>query len=626
MTAITTVSVHARYLRPDQTTADTGTVTFTPTTALQNISGNQVILPVPVVATLNGTGEFTVSLLALDDAFVSPSGAQYKVEEALGSGRRQYFITLSKDYPSIELADVVPASPGTASFVAVAGATGPAGTTGPTGATGPAGTTLHAGLTDVSSDQHHAKSHVHTGDGSGTVAASSVTFTPAGAVGATQVQAAIQELDTEKSPTTHTHTHASTTSQGVNDHHARDHAAAHAPAGVDDLTSALSAVSVPVALGTASVGSGTGFSRQGHVHPFTGVAQTANNLSDLASATTARSNLGLGTAATAAKVAAGSVGVLDATDPTTTNSRTPTTHTHPESDVTSLVADLAARPPLNVQTFTSAGTFTWTKPTGSFSICSIVLRQATSGGGSGGKAAASTAVSGGGGSPGCGLYRFQCLFSALPASLNVVVGAGGIGGAAVTANSTAGNPGTTGGDTYVGPTAQTALVRSNTTGVGGGGGLGSAGTAGTISAAMFLGGNGGAGSATGAAGGNGTGVNSVGGGGGAAGGGVSALNAFSAGGVGGYGGTQIQVTAPAGGATDGASGTDAAINASVLSILDSGAPGAGGGASSVLGNAGRGGDSLNGSGAGGGGAARDSTGNSGRGGNGSAGFVSFVCW
>jgi hypothetical protein len=43
-------------------------------------------------------------------------------------------------------------------------------------------------------------------------------------------------------------------------------------------------------------------------------------------AATARTNLGLGTAAVENKVAAGAAGVLDATDPTTTNARAPTAH------------------------------------------------------------------------------------------------------------------------------------------------------------------------------------------------------------------------------------------------------------------------------------------------------------
>ncbi len=54
------------------------------------------------------------------------------------------------------------------------------------------------------------------------------------------------------------------------------HASTHAPAASDDLTSALSATAPPVALGTAAAGTGTGFERQGHVHPTTGLATSTH--------------------------------------------------------------------------------------------------------------------------------------------------------------------------------------------------------------------------------------------------------------------------------------------------------------------------------------------------------------
>ncbi len=52
------------------------------------------------------------------------------------------------------------------------------------------------------------------------------------------------------------------------------HASSHGPAASDDLTTALAASSAPVALApTANAGAGTGFSRQGHVHPTTGLVR-----------------------------------------------------------------------------------------------------------------------------------------------------------------------------------------------------------------------------------------------------------------------------------------------------------------------------------------------------------------
>ena len=59
----------------------------------------------------------------------------------------------------------------------------------------------HSATTGQTTDDHHAKSHAHDGvDGSGTVDGGNVVNTPAGDVAATDVQGAIDELDTEKIP------------------------------------------------------------------------------------------------------------------------------------------------------------------------------------------------------------------------------------------------------------------------------------------------------------------------------------------------------------------------------------------------------------------------------------------
>lgn len=130
------------------------------------------------------------------------------------------------------------------------------------------------------------------------------------------------------------------------------------------------------------------------------------------------------------------------------------------SNGTTWVSSAAAGGGINVQSFTSSGT--WTKPSG-FAAGSRVLIQAWGGGGSGGRADSS----GGGG--GGGYIEKWVLLSAMGSTETITVAAGG---ASVTSGT--GN-GASGGNTTVGSVA---------TAYGGGGGQGNAGT-------IYVGGGGG---------------------------------------------------------------------------------------------------------------------------------------
>jgi hypothetical protein len=77
--------------------------------------------------------------------------------------------------------------------------------------------------TEIDAKFNTSTGHDHDGTDSKKVTGGNVLNVPAGNIAATDVQAAINELDTEKSGTGHTHTHASTTGQTANDHHNQAH-------------------------------------------------------------------------------------------------------------------------------------------------------------------------------------------------------------------------------------------------------------------------------------------------------------------------------------------------------------------------------------------------------------------
>jgi hypothetical protein len=343
----------------------------------------------------------------------------------------------------------------------------------------------------------------------------------------------------------------------------------------------------------------------------------ASNLSDLADAATARTNLGLGTAAVepATKLvpAGGTTGQVLSKVSATSWDLTWATASGGGSDV---------------QAYKTPGTFTWTKPAGAKSVFVFVI-----GGGGGGGSGANNVTTGarfGGGAGSPGAFTQTWMNAAdLPATVTVTVGAGGAGGAARPATPQgSGNPGVTGGATTFGNYLRGAPGFNGTQGTLGAGGVGGSGTTCSLFGMYAL---------TGLA---------------AANGGASMSNASGfqgmpgQGGGGGAGQSANVVTAVNGGtgggksaATSNASGTAAlvlggaggigttptqATNGTDTYAWGYGGTGGGGGYYRTASNGGTGGNGGAPGGGGGGGGASDLNFPSGAGGNGGPGFCLVI--
>jgi hypothetical protein len=286
-----------------------------------------------------------------------------------------------------------------------------------------------------------------------------------------------------------------------------------------------------------------------------------------------------------------------------------------QSKISGLTDALAAKAAqAQVDVYSTAGTFTWTKPANA-KLVNVVVISGGGGGGSGRKAGVGSQASGGGGGGGGSYSLRDIAASILGSTETIVVGSGGTGGASVTANSTNGSIGGPGGNSSFGTWIQ----------VTGGGGAGAATNtsgpagAGSSSRAMFQGGNGSAGGGGAGALTGGSNVN-ISGAGGGAGGGLPA--SATVGFTGSTGGTALGSWFSGGTATGGTIGGNGGSAPNVAAGFAASGSAGGGGGSSVTGNAGNGGNGgLYGGAGGGGGAALDNVGNSGAGGAGAQGIV-----
>ncbi|WP_395706794.1 hypothetical protein [Casimicrobium huifangae] len=132
-----TITVNATFTLAESAGPATGAVQFTPVKAVG--IGTDIVLPGPILAALNGSGQISVALPCPNSGVTS---LIYEVIERVQNGRRYYVELLASLTSPVNLADLDVLTDDAAVYYSLRGPmgpVGPAGATGAAGATGPAG-------------------------------------------------------------------------------------------------------------------------------------------------------------------------------------------------------------------------------------------------------------------------------------------------------------------------------------------------------------------------------------------------------------------------------------------------------------------------------------------------------
>lgn len=103
---LTTVTVTGQYVKPDNTVSS-GTVEFLLSQASRDAADNLLVSRSPITAVLNGSGVFSVVLIATDQVVLEPTGLVYRVTERIDTETPYvYYIEVPVVGGTVNLADV----------------------------------------------------------------------------------------------------------------------------------------------------------------------------------------------------------------------------------------------------------------------------------------------------------------------------------------------------------------------------------------------------------------------------------------------------------------------------------------------------------------------------------------